>query len=560
MLLHLLMLSELLKFSHLFEINQFCFTYDTDLVIRNFDQFDNFNLSSCYNNESSIRIVPRLHIILDSNLSIDQTKMNLSNLFQIEIFKLKGIDLKAKVFMFPTIDLLQLSILNIRKSYFNFYNQDSIVSEKDCQSLEIYDSFMSLFENLQNTLSFMDCIYNQKICTFIFKNSNINFLIFNYFLSTTLRKNYLQFSSLSLVNSTLNSSIISIQFTDAFWISLDISLLNDQVFKSLKYFAFYGHIYNIQIDLFTYFDNIELIGFKLNNLQTFVHRGLNWTHYISNMNSFKIKLTLENSKQLFSIGYKYPDEDYCLFKSLISSKYLIVYADLDMYQSNDTNLSCVLISFLVNHYLFELTYLEWFKNCCVQNLSHFFDLVETCQKIECSVEISYLDDLNTQTFYHDFINTIYNLELGFDAFFKPLISIIGILLNVLIYRLIKDNKKDFKEKMYMYVKLSSLINICILLLDFMGYVYECSKNNPYLYCSFINETFLAQYIFILRNFLRNFFEFCSNFTMLFFSIDRSMNLGKWSSQRLLKFLKYFEDHFLILLFSIWFLFNLIKFF
>ena len=553
---YLVLINVLTDFSYT-EMSQFCNTFTNTLNVKNFDNFSYLNVSSCFLNESALRLIPKVNLILNNDLIVDLKEKKFRSLNGIEIFYLKGIDVSSSMFGYYPYKPFPICF-NIKNSKFMFYYKNKMISENDCDSGEIYDSFYSLFYYVPGTLTLMDCIYPETICILAFKNARIKYLTFNNLFSSSVKKNYLKFSKKSGLNFSLNSDVINVQFNEFYRINFDSSILNEQVFKLVKYIYLYGSINKIQIDLFYKFDFIEGVAFQLYNLKQFVHLGLNWTNYLRN-NATKIEIGLYNYEKLLSSLYDYPNEDWCLFKDAIDNKRISLYSeDYNSY----TNLSCVLIGFLKNRNLDELVKNEWYKTCCIDDPSILIKMLNNCSKIyKCSFD-EVDKNISDQTFdYYELVQLVYNFDFFFEFIIEPVVIIFGILANCLVIYVLKskNNRKDFLEKMYSYIFYNSVFNLMILLLDLIGYIYKCSLNG-FGYCPRIRETIVVQYIFILINFMQNFFGFCSNMSMLLFSIERFTKVINNSSKRLDKFLKYFDKFYLSILFSLGFIINLCKLF
>ena len=144
---------------------------------------------------------------------------------------------------------------------------------------------------------------------------------------------------------------------------------------------------------------------------------------------------------------------------------------------------------------------------------------------------------------------------------SPIISIFGIVANFLIIYILKmkENQKDFKEKMYFYIYYNSLSNLVILVIDHIGYINKCSLNGIG-FCPIIRETIAAQYIFIILNFLNDFLGFCSNFTLFMFSLERYSKSFNSIPTKLTKVIKFFNKHFFKIIFLFGSILNFCKLF
>ena len=548
-----------LFFIHFIRSDENCNKFKGILLIKHFDSFDDLNFSSCYLNESIVRFIPNNRLILDSHLSINLTDKKYSNLNEINFYHLKGIDLNTKVFQISKFKYFPY--FKIIKFDFNFYHKNKIITENDCGSLDIYNSFDTLFKYLPSYLQFSDCIYTNIVCSFVFKNSHINYLYFSYVSSSTLKNNKLKFSATKVLNTSLRSIIENVHFNDFFHIDFNSNLLNEQVFKYVKNIVFEGSFSNMQKDIFSNFHYIKSIQLLLYNLKDSMHQGLNWMEFLKNNHS-KITISLLNYKILFNNFYSFPEEDFCLFSNSLKDENFKIFTDLENYQNKD-NLSCVLLGFLSNLNQQDLLALQWYSHCCINDSNYFKDLFQRCQNINCSIKNqSWNNQSEIISFdYYDFVKIVSNLQIYFEYILQPVVSTFGIFLNMFVIYILKkkDNKKDFEEKMYSYICYNSIFNILIFLIDFIGYINKCTLDVTF-FCPDIRESIVSQYIFIFLNFYGSFFEFCSNFTMFFVSVERFRKLHVFNSKLFIFLLNYFDKHFLKLLISIAFIFNFSKLF
>ena len=334
--MNFLILFSLIKNSNLTKISELCKHYKGLLVVKNFDQFADLNISSCYSNESNIRIILNRDLILNKDLKIDLLDRKFIELNGIEFYHLKGIDIITSIFVTEN----KLPLIYIKNSNFIFYNKNKKIGSNDCNSAEIFNSFDSLFL-IYSSLLFTDGVYTQKVCTLIYKNAFIKKLIFEYFMMSSIRENHLKFSQTRMNNFSLNSIIESVSFNEFYRINADYNILNDQVFKFVKEIYFEGILNKIQIDLFENFYYIEKVFFKLHNLKEFIHQGLIWLNNLHYSKNDRIKIALKNDKRQLQALYEYPNEDWCYLKKYINKKQLQFYADLNMYE--DKTPSCVLL-------------------------------------------------------------------------------------------------------------------------------------------------------------------------------------------------------------------------
>ena len=537
----------MLKIFDLTENIKFCykdFTRDI-LIINDFDNFVNLvNISNCYLNEKGMRIIPKDFLILNNDLEIGLRDKKLSRFSLLEFYHLKGIDITVNIFQ-TLPNMISFPFTYIKYSYFNFYFKDDIIGEDHCNMGRNNYLFNSLFPSVPY-MFFLDCIYSQKTCALVFKDSSIKHLIFSYMLKSSFSKNYLKFikSNISMrYDNSLNANIEMVTFNDFYRISLNLNILNNQVFKLIKYIFFSGSISNIEINMFDNFEFIEGIRFELYNLDEFVQEGLDWLDHLYNTEN-KVKVALVNYEKPFYTLYEYQNEDWCLFKKALNNVRIQLYSNHEMYDNKSKNFSCILAGFLKNQNTYELQSSEWYKKWYINDTLGFYKFLKNCQMIDCSFK-EYTVNKHLTTFdYYNFIATIFYFELILEFILQPFISTFGILANLFVIFILKNkkNQKDFNDKMYFYIYYNSVFNCIILLLDLIRYINKCSfiSND---FCPIFRETLFAQYIFILTNYMENYLAFCSNLTMLYFSIERFKNLLGDDSKKSSKFLKFMNKYF-----------------
>ena len=529
---------------NLSEVDKYCYKGSSNnLIINNFDHFNEFNSSVCYANESNIILVPNRYLVLNSSLVLNLRKDQTEYLASITYFHLEGIDLNTRNLQIPANKDSNYLEIVVKNSFFIFYNKNQVINEDECDSKEIYNSFNSTFSNLFNILRFMDCFYSNKICIWIFKNSFIDILVFEYLSSTSIKKNHLQFNTRIAHNFSLNSQIHNVGLTNVYGLNLNDEILNHLVFKDLKSFVLTGSIYKIQLDIFKYLNNIESIGFELYNIKFFVHQGMNWTTYLENINTKKIRVDLMNYPVLFHEIYNFPDEDWCLFKDTFKNKNLTLYHNIEL--NNIENLTCPLAGIHNTQNIEYVRNLEWYVKCCLNDPSIFYNLMKKCEKTDClfnEINKTYSND-DKPFDYYQFIKIVNNLEFSFDFIIQPFILIIGVVSNGLIMLVLKkkSNKKDFEDRMYLYVYYNSLFNLCIHLLETFDYINKCSINLVF-FCPVSRETPTSQYVFIILNFLKSFLKFCSNFSLLLFSLGRLVKILDNKSKYMAKLLNFIDKH------------------
>ena len=113
---------------------------------------------------------------------------------------------------------------------------------------------------------------------------------------------------------------------------------------------------------------------------------------------------------------------------------------------------------------------------------------------------------------------------------KPIICLFGLISNILVITVVRQNRKELKENQYKFMILNAISNVVILLIQGFSLMSECQKFNG-IYCSLIIKFPVVQYFkIIFQEYISSFFILFSNLTYMTFSISRlaliSKNPGK----------------------------------
>ena len=130
-------------------------------------------------------------------------------------------------------------------------------------------------------------------------------------------------------------------------------------------------------------------------------------------------------------------------------------------------------------------------------------------------------------------------QMTVDIAFRPCLSILGLITNLLIFKIIKNKKasKDFKNAMYKIIQLNAAFNFVYCLINSFFLANVCIFPHTS-FCSSVYKNYLSQYFKIyIISFLGNSLRICSNITYLIFSISRFSVI----SSTKLKFLKRIES-------------------
>ena len=110
---------------------------------------------------------------------------------------------------------------------------------------------------------------------------------------------------------------------------------------------------------------------------------------------------------------------------------------------------------------------------------------------------------------------------------RPVICLLGIVSNILVIKVVKQNRKELKENHYKFMSLNSISNALILLIKAFSLISECQRMFTGIYCSTINKSPISQYFkIIFQEYISSFLIIFSNLTYMAFAISRLSLIGK----------------------------------
>ena len=535
--------------------------YEEDsLRIQNFDSFQEINTSKIILNTSNLYLIPNKCITINKKIQLNST--NFLSVIQIRYYYLNGIDLdNTNLVVFDHSQSNLLKLIYILKSDFNiFLNKTWINDVITCKKISnISDNSLI---NSNNTYLYFDNIkFSSNICPITFKNSNFQSLNINSMKNSMIKTNFIQFIDIEIAN--LNSKIDYVEFLNTYRLKLSSLILEKNVFKFIKSLKIDGILNKMETnDIFSNFNNLNLIILNLNNLREFFHYGLSWTTSLNQNNEKNITTNIEfHNKWNNELFYDFPEEDFCIMKDLYYNTQIELLLDTDPYLKNLENLSCTLLILIVKYNLFNLKYLVPLETCCQNNKTIFKNIYLN----KCDIENRFKKCINPKSV--DFSMNIIDydelaqvLKFYFEIFIQPSICIIGIILNLCIIYLLKSSntKKEFDNEMFYYIFYNSAYNFFILIIGFLKITHNYAEYNfNFLYS--IKFTYFSEYLYISMNFLESFLIFCSNFAIIFFSIKRLVLFNRNPSCCIKKLSKIPDKHIIIVVTLIGLSMNIIKF-
>ena len=513
----LILITICLKLNRIFskiEINNPCYVKDFDIICDNLNEFKNLNLFIMQHTyQINVYFTPRTNKILMPSSKLENI---FYHDFHFYFINLKGIDIQTQNFQID--EKFTDCSISLIKSNFEFYFNEILLTDSDCESMIINGSFESIFPSLNSELILTDNKFKFKLCLFYFKNSYINIFTLTHMSNSFIKRNFIQFHKSNLYNSSkLNSTIIQLNFEYFYRIYLDLIMVNEIVFKSLNIIKIIGTLEDIQNDFFQNFRNILNIYIILNNLNEIVGKGFQWTKSIQkNRNNSKPGLIIGNRLDSIFNQYEFPEEDFCIFYEILLNENISL--GIKKYYSN--NDSCVLkLIYHTNKLIFSKIFIHYYhKNFTLYNQSieycKFDDMINNCVNFKNKTIIQRNQfDINDMEYITKIVQYLAQLV------FQNLIIFIGFILNVITIFIFKKFKNDFMDIMYSYLNLNSAYNLVRLCIDILKIVNFCPDLNG-LFCLTIYSTYFAQVIFIVISFMDGVLTFCSNISLILFSLRR----------------------------------------
>jgi hypothetical protein len=342
-------------------------------------------------------------------------------------------------------------------------------------------------------------------------------------------------------------------------------ILNKYIFKNVKYLIIYGICQEVQIDLFKYFHQLKLIQISPENFEGFLHSGTKWINSLNSDLSVNMANGMEFKKNIYRIitlelvdtkdnlkrAYTFPDRDFCLFKNFPHSQMITPVIILG---KSGLECTCSLIwlhqywqryhyqhthNFEYNNNVYyndpPFEYLRS-KEICLKN-QNFSLLYQNCNFTQMSSKCFDSKSSSVRMSLEGYLNLFFLfkwLQYILEVFLRPILCLIGLIMNILTLKVIQNRKhsKHFKFPMYKHIKYNALFNI------FFCFIYSFSIMNICIFpkssfCSSVLKSESSQYLKIyLIYFLGNTFRLCCNFSYISFCLSRCISTISTSESRL----------------------------
>jgi hypothetical protein len=309
-------------------------------------------------NITNLKIFAKKNILLNNDLALHGV-FNIFNrshrqndvLFQ----NVKGFNENKRAFATMDQSFNEIRSIQITNVNFDFYSQGKLIPSENCTS-ENFNSKTNFFGSLKFLLLIEKVFYTNKICSYVFTNTNLEHLYLSDISNSLIFVNRLEF--LVIINETKGENMLKFLVLSMYCETLSVTNLNPFAFKHLEYLLIQRNLEHFEEVLFENFKEIKFISIKSDEIVNFFHRGTKWLNSINkklNVNLSKIDELSQNISKLVSVEfnvlgflvfnkyYTFPNEDICLFKDFPHSQLVLPLIIFDASRFEYTDCTCSLV-------------------------------------------------------------------------------------------------------------------------------------------------------------------------------------------------------------------------
>lgn len=536
---------------------------NSKLVLR-FDKLDDLKIDC---NETvkiaGLNVIPNYQIFLNKSINLGNITIPFifyGYNFYIYLNNFNGINLNIKQFLTFKPGLVIPTSLVIDYSVLRFYLYNRIISGSRC--CDTYTNSLTLFYYLSEVYFFYNTKYYEDTCAYYFQNNQIKKIVFNEMSNTFIRSNFLTFYDCHSNHTNFSSTIKYAEIT-VFYLKIDTSIFEKQLFRNLNSLTIGGILNEIDGSIFETLNKLRYVKFALLKMSKFLSSNPDWMEYINSDLYFEyrnytelFKILEKFKNRMFYIFlnladfddqntiYNFPNEDLCFFKKFPHNR--LVYPAIANSENYQENCSCTLIwlirdvnmfntyfnySQIVEYYFMldmgdsrfdshssfpylckDKTWLEYQLLC---NFSVRFN--------NCMVENVII--LHNDTFY-DVRNRLYLFEYVSSIFIIPILSVFSILFNVLSIVLIRNKamKKEFTANLFIFIQINCVFSILLSMVMILSLINNCIIEVG-IYCSIIRIYLPVQYFDkIILKYVGSAIKFCCNISYISVSYSRLVNI------------------------------------
>ena len=545
-----------------------------------FDSFNQLNQIGCPQNfqleMDYLLLYPSRKLLIDDNLNlVDMLTMSYMENLIIRIKNILGFNqFTLNETLKQNTLLLSKYIVYFDSVNFDFYLNQKLITKEMCKKENFYGKNINYFWPMLNVYFNYDIFYSSDnpVCPYVFLNTHLKKLSLLQLTNSFIFKNRLSFINIDNdIPGSIGLNIPQLNFLeiDLTFEELTIDILCPHIFKKLTYLVVSGSPYQIQVNLFEKFNQLEYLTLNIDNLQTFLHYGIEWSLHLNNANHKHIILHMSEISFSKKSQYLYPDEDLCLFK-MFPHKQLVI-PSLDIVLSENVTCSCTIIWLIQNNARVEnLSLFDFgifFRNSSVKHCMYNYKTRFRLCRFEENLKNCNLTPPSHSTQFLTVIRVFFLFEwlkLVIEVYGKSLGCLLGLATNIVVMKVLKNRKfkKTFNNVMYKHIFSNAFFNFLFCLLQIFSLLNICVLPKSS-FCSSVYKTSGAQYfkIYILL-FLGNSLRLCCNFSYTLFSISRFYKSTSTKSKLFPKFEKLNLKRFYILMFvscCLWSMFKLFEY-
>ena len=486
---------------------------------------------------------------------------NFQGMVGLAITAFNGLDLQSKdpLLYIDRMAILQNSMgvnLYFMENIFKFYYKGKLVDSELCDAQVFENADIRLFSNMENVnLGFTNNNdFRAPICPYAFKNANLNAISNTKFTNTKFFKNEMRFLEIkNTKNSSIdvNANIFTLEFEETFYTTIDSTTISPHVFARTNTLTFSGQPSAIDENIFKNLKKLKCFDFFLRTVRNFFHSsdnkwmaGLNFygEEFKSQEEIANLFKPLNNSTISYfrfiiaetsvTAKYKYPEEDFCLFKYFPQRKAIVTF----LFAENP-DFAYILkrhpATSTVRLLLKNTNFFKWENVPMNQTDGVFLLNFEDFEYNETDL-FTRIGNCNTTRFssipsqggiyfnYFDFFYALEWIEFLGPIITFPIIAAMSFFFNLIIILVITNKKnkslKLFEAKMFDYILLTSVFN-CLECFIYEFRLIGMCMGIYSVYCSTIRVN--AKYFTVIVNgFMSETVKTASIFTGLLFSIVR----------------------------------------
>jgi len=170
-------------------------------------------------------------------------------------------------------------IINFYDVNFEFYQRERLLGDGDCIRSNFNTSFFGPIRQLMLT---DNVFYNQKVCPYVFANSQLVDLSLFQIVNSFILVNRLEFVDMGDDEAEMLDTIrLSTLRLNVVYETISTKIVNKFVFKHLKMLNFYGITNSFEAEFFKSFQKLKLVAIFHEDFFNFFHAGTKWMSFLN---------------------------------------------------------------------------------------------------------------------------------------------------------------------------------------------------------------------------------------------------------------------------------------